>query len=101
MSTDPTMRPVRRPPMNVNTKRYVEVPPISADDAEAEPAAERLVFSEQRIGVGTAAAEPPTKRAVVLSYEVIYRGRKIVINAEGMSLDAFCDMLDARLGRAE
>lgn len=70
------------------------------DTARAELLAQKADVTTP-LPVATPAAEPAKPaRTVVLSYTVIYRGRSITINAEGMSLDAFCDMLDARLGVA-
>jgi len=46
--------------------------------------------------------EPPkaTKPIIVLSTTVAYRGRIVTISNEGMTLDAFCDMLDKKFGAA-
>lgn len=46
--------------------------------------------------------EPPkaAKPIIVLSTTIAYRGRIVTISNEGMTLDAFCDMLDKRFGAA-
>lgn len=43
----------------------------------------------------------PARPVIVLSTTVAYRGRIVTISNEGMTLDAFCDMLDKRFGVAE
>lgn len=48
-----------------------------------------------------AAPAPAPRPVIVLSTTVAYRGRIITISNEGMTLDAFCDMLDKKFGRAE
>lgn len=47
--------------------------------------------------------EPPkaAKPIIVLSTTIAYRGRIVTISNDGMTLDAFCDMLDKRFGAAE
>jgi len=47
--------------------------------------------------------DPPKAQRpiIVLSTTVAYRGRVVTISNEGMTLDAFCDMLDKRFGVAE
>jgi hypothetical protein len=40
-------------------------------------------------------------RRLVLSVTIMHRGRMITISSEGRSLEAFCDMLDDRLGVAQ
>jgi hypothetical protein len=45
-----------------------------------------------------AAAEPTKAARLVLQTTVTYRGRQITITAQDMKLDAFCDLLDKRLG---
>lgn len=44
---------------------------------------------------------PKAKPVIVLSTTVAYRGRIITVSNEGMTLDAFCDMLDKKFGVAE
>jgi hypothetical protein len=46
------------------------------------------------------AATPATPARLVLQTTVTYRGRQITITAQDMKLDAFCDLLDKRLGVA-
>src|SRR3954447_10358228 len=41
------------------------------------------------------------ERAITLRTQIMYRGRAIWIEARGMTLDSFCDMLDQRLGVAQ
>jgi hypothetical protein len=43
---------------------------------------------------------PATPARLVLQTTVTYRGRQITITAQDMKLDAFCDLLDKRLGVA-
>lgn len=38
------------------------------------------------------------KPIIVLATTVAYRGRIVTISNDGMTLDAFCDMLDKRFG---
>jgi hypothetical protein len=40
-------------------------------------------------------------RAITLRTQILYRGRAIWIEARGLTLDRFCDMLDQRLGVAQ
>lgn len=44
------------------------------------------------------ALELPRKKQIILSVTIPYRGRVITISGEGFDLDAFCDLLDKRLG---
>jgi hypothetical protein len=38
------------------------------------------------------------ERAITLRTQITYRGRAIWIEARGLTLDSFCDMIDKRLG---
>lgn len=73
-----------------------DTPPISAEQAEAE---------RDQLFVGKASVatipQPPKAEAKIarkfsLATTVDYRGRAITIQAEGMTLDQFCDLLDER-----
>jgi len=61
--------------------KYAPLPPISAADAENEPADQQL-FAPR----------------ITMSTTVAYRGRQLLITAEDLSADKFCDMLDKRFG---
>jgi hypothetical protein len=43
----------------------------------------------------------PKKPLIVLATTIIYRGRQITIQTDGMTLETFCDLLDARFGVVE
>jgi hypothetical protein len=61
-------------------------------------------INDRRADTTTPLAEQPAKAPrpiIVLSTTVAYRGRVITISNEGMTLDAFCDMLDKKFGVTE
>jgi hypothetical protein len=59
-------------------------------------------INDRRADTTTPMAEPKAPRPIiVLSTTVAYRGRVITISNEGMTLDAFCDMLDKKFGACE
>jgi hypothetical protein len=59
-------------------------------------------INDRRADTTTPLAEPKAPRPIiVLSTTVAYRGRVITISNEGMTLDAFCDMLDKKFGASE
>ncbi|HEY3228557.1 MAG TPA: hypothetical protein VGJ87_05005 [Roseiflexaceae bacterium] len=64
--------------------KTVDLPLITREQAEAEPAADRLTF----------------ERKIVISTQVAYRGRLLTITAEGYTADQLCDLLDKRFGVA-
>jgi hypothetical protein len=68
------LKAIRPPAQNINDRRADTTTPI-------EPKAPRPI--------------------IVLSTTVAYRGRVITISNEGMTLDAFCDMLDKKFGASE
>lgn len=69
--------------------------PILAENATARRA--RLAAARD----AAQAPAPAPKPVIVLSTTIAYRGRIITISNEGMTLDAFCDMLDKRFGAAQ
>lgn len=93
--SDPTMKPV------ASNRRYVrDLPPISAQAAEAEPKAQRVFEPESLpadLGKGAPAPVVEAKpRKITLQTTVEHRGRVFTIVSEGMTLDQFCDLLDER-----
>lgn len=97
-TNDPSMRPV------ASNRRYARsVGPISADAAQAEPTSERI-YSESVGAVPLdTLPEPPRpapkpekkKPTVTLSATVEHRGRLITITVADVTVDRFCDLLDA------
>jgi hypothetical protein len=99
--------------MTMPTAQTTEPARVVASNAHARRQAAAKAASDDLFGdrpdattpLGEApapAAEPPKKPApaIVLSFQTIYRGRLITITGEHMTLDQFCDLLDARLGVA-
>jgi hypothetical protein len=64
------------------TLKTVALPQITREQAEAEPAADRLTFD----------------RKITISTQVQHRGRLLTIVSEGYTADQLCDLLDKRFG---
>jgi hypothetical protein len=95
MSTTDRPIPVRR---NVNDPQRPRTP-ISEAQALAEPP-ETRTFPEQDLPAITdaerkAAAEKAPKPQIMLSTTVQHRGRTITITAKDITVDRFCDLLEA------
>jgi len=69
--------------------------------AEAQAAADALNHPQDAPPLVDVPDPPKLRPIIVLSTTVAYRGRIISISNEGMTLDAFCDMLDKKFGVAE
>lgn len=84
---------------NLHARRQAAAKDASDDLFGAKPDTTTPLGEEPK----SAPAEKPAKPApaIVLSFQTIYRGRLITITGEHMTLDQFCDLLDARLGVAE
>jgi hypothetical protein len=70
------LKAIRPPAQNINDRRADTTTPLAERDKAPRP-------------------------VIVLSTTIAYRGRVITIANEGMTLDAFCDMLDKRFGVSE
>jgi hypothetical protein len=62
---------------------------------------EELPASLRMVEEQAAAPAVEARPAMTLRTQISYRGRSIWIEAKGMTLDSFCDMLDKRLGKAD
>ena len=94
------MPPTRTPIAAGAASRYNHtIPQISASAAEAEPPAQR-VFEPESLPADLPDVRPPAPgaearpRRITLHTTVEHRGRAFTIQAEGMTLDQFCDLLD-------
>lgn len=87
-----------------NPKRNMSRPyapiagPISAADADAEPATRRA-FQEESLPADLGTPKPSEEKAkkngsIMLSTTVQHRGRIITVTATDITVDRFCDLLD-------
>lgn len=74
-----------------------DTPHISADEADADPAP-LFVGKAPLADVPDppAVTKPKAARKFSIATEIAYRGRVLTISVEGMTIDQFCDLMDAR-----
>lgn len=104
MSND--VKPIPRPPVNISKRQAyeeVDIPDPKAPRAHAPSPPPRMAPDEE-IGIADARAEPPAQQApvtngkkptITLSTTVQHRGRIITITAADITVDRFCDLLEA------
>jgi hypothetical protein len=111
MAVTTTSAPALAVASNAHARRIA-----AAKEARAQAWADLRADTTTPLGTGTmmpteelpdppAPVEEPAPildaRAITLRTQIMYRGRAIWIEARGLTLDSFCDMLDTRLGEQQ
>lgn len=71
-------------------------PHVSPEQAEADPAPLFVGKAQLASVPEPPKAEAKTARTFSISTEIAYRGRVLTVAAQGMTIDQFCDLMDAR-----